>query len=290
MSNFVVGMRGCLVLAAFSAVVPAFSVAGNLLDASGFTNVGMVRGSLGGGSGVPISKRWILTAGHVVRSNAGAAATNLSFRTGSLAAGTNYNIVTAVPHPTDDIALVEVDTDLPGWYAADLGPVKANQTGLDIVGYGLTATYNSGNSWTIDNNSYGTRRRGKNVVSDNNFNANLGRQFNDWKRVYRYDFDGNGTDTYGDGGPVTGGDALGLSGDSGAPLFATSGRNISVFALHVGRYTLQGAGGSDFGTLGVGIRLSDYSQFINDTVVPEPGTMAVLGLGALAAIRRKRKK
>ncbi len=279
--------RNSLVLAMVFVAASSHAVMGNLHSAaSPWDNVGMVLTSGGSGSGVPITSRWLLTAGHVVRSGSGTVTGTgtTTFRLGSLSSGTNYSVDQIVAHPTDDVALVHVTSNLPGWYGMNLSTV-ANQTQFDIVGFGYTGSYSAG-VWTVNSSSYGTRRRGQNVVSNSfNFNENSG--FNRWNWTYRYDFDGDGVDFFNDGGPVSGGDATGLSGDSGGGMFA----NGSVFALHVGR-TAGSGGGTQFGTVGVGIRLSNYASFIQTTTgVPEPASMLALGLGAgVVAIRRRRAK
>ncbi|MBX3118843.1 MAG: trypsin-like serine protease [Fimbriimonadaceae bacterium] len=280
--------RNLFVFAMIAVAASSQAVMGNLLSAAApWDNVGMVLTSGGSGSGVPISSRWVLTAGHVVRSGSGTitGTGTTNFRLGSLSSGTNYAIDQIIPHATDDVALIRTTTNLPGWYGMNLNTV-ANQTQFDIVGFGITGTYNAG-TWTTTGGSYGTRRRGQNVVS-NTFNVGQNSGFNRWTQVYRYDFDGDGVDFFNDGGPVSGGDALGLSGDSGGGIF----ENGNVFALHVGRFGGSG-GGTQFGTIGVGIRLSHYSDFIRTTTgVPEPGTVAAVafGIGALAVRRRKRSK
>ncbi len=259
---------------------------GNLLDSSAYANgVGMVLADIGSGSGVSIGGNWILTAAHVIRTSGGTVSSpaNVTFRLGSIGTGTNYTVDQIVPHATDDIALIHVTTALPGFFNMNFN-VVADQTQFDIVGYGLTGSL-SGQTWTVDQNSYGTRRRGQNVVSNSNFDFGQTTGFNRWHVMYRYDFDGNNVDSFGDAGPVTGGDAVGLSGDSGGGLFA----NGSLFALHNGRQGgFGGANLDQWGTVGVGIRLSDYRGFINGTV-PEPMTIAALGLGTLALLRRKRR-
>ena len=101
--------------------------------------------------------------------------------------------------------------------------------------------------------------------------------------MYRYDFDGNGVDTFGDGGPVPGGDALGFSGDSGGGLFV----NGNVVGLHLGRPS----GSIQWGTVGVASQLSAYSQFIISTTgVPEPASMIAIGMGLGALVLRRRTK
>lgn len=278
--------RSLLVLSFTTIACSSHAVLGALLSTpSPWTNVGMVLTSGGNGSGVPISSRWILTAGHVVRSSSTGAVTNpatTNFRLGSLASGTNYGIDQIVPHPTDDLAAIHTTTDLPGFFGITLSTVP-NQSQIDIVGYGLTATYNAGTGqWSSVSGSYGTLRRGQNVVSNT---ADLGQTtgFNRWRFMYRYDFDGNGVDTFGDGGPIPGGDALGFSGDSGGGLFV----NGSVIGLHLGRPS----GSIQWGTVAVASQLSAYSQFIVSTTgVPEPATMLAIGTGIAAMAFRRRKK
>lgn len=260
----------------------SFAVFGTLLNAGGFIHTGLVTSGLGGGSGVAIASNWVLTAGHVVRdgtSGAVQAAGSVNFGEG-LTGGTSFAIAQVVVHPTDDIALIRTVNALPGFYNINFN-VQANQTAIDVVGYGLTANWN-GSSFVADSNSYGTRRRGGNVISNSNFDFNETTGFNRWHVMYRYDLDGNSVDSFGDGGPISGGDGMGLSGDSGCGIFNANGEVVS---LHLGRQ--GGFPSTNYGTVGVGIRLADYQSFIQSTV-PEPATASALALGAIAMLRRRR--
>jgi hypothetical protein len=74
-----------------------------------------------------------------------------------------------------------------------------------------------------------------------------------------------------------------LSGDPGA----TNQEKIDLIALQIPDHTvnmtywLQGAAGG---------RLGEGSTYVNFQAVPEPGTVAALGLGAIALLRKRRKK
>ncbi|MEO7453538.1 MAG: trypsin-like serine protease [Fimbriimonadales bacterium] len=200
-----------------------------------------------------IGDHWILTAKHVV---AGQSQMQIGFDNGVTA------ISDAIfPHPTDDVALVRFPNVLPGWHQVHWTQ-PAIGTQFDIVGYGWSGTWN-GTTWSYDN-TYGTKRFGSNNYSQT-FSGNLGGGIVGTFIVA--DFDGNGVDSFGDGGPVGGESTLGGL-DSGGGAFIVSGgapRLIGV-NIFVGGLT-GGPNAPQYGSIFGCLRISDYRIWV-DSIMP----------------------
>lgn len=104
----------------FSAVSPAshaLIVAGSAMPRpeNGFI------GSWNGSSGVPIARRWVVSAQHV-----GGVAPSAFIMQGS-----SYTADLVVRHPTDDLQLIRVVDDMPGWHglASLAGPITGSTSG-----------------------------------------------------------------------------------------------------------------------------------------------------------------
>src|SRR5438477_2939603 len=131
-----------------------------------------------------------------------------------LDSGLMYRSIRIFHHPTDDVSLVQVAETMPGWYDPYW---LTNQTGqtMEMVGYGVTGTL-SGTTWSYSG-SYGTKRRGQNHVAFTQV-LNFGGSPPINGDFIICDFDGNGIDTFGDGGPLAE-EATLAGGDSGGPSF-----------------------------------------------------------------------
>lgn len=203
-------------------------------------------------SSVAIGDHWIITARHVV---AGQTQMQMHFDN-----GVQVLSDAIFQHPTDDVALVRVPATLPGWYQVHWTQ-PPTQSVLDIVGYGWSGTWN-GTSWSYDN-IYGTKRHGRNVYSQT-LSGNLGGGIIGTFMVA--DFDGNGVDTYQDGGPITGEATLGGL-DSGGGAFIITGGVPRLAGVHVFVGSVGGPQAPQYGSVFGSLRLSDYRVWV-DSIMP----------------------
>jgi hypothetical protein len=218
---------------------------------------------------VAIGPYWLLTARHTVGSSGN---TGWKFKLDDYP--TEYQSVLIVRHPTDDIALVKVDQPLPGWYEPYTGTQDVGAIGT-LVGYGNTGVWN-GSSWSFTD-SYGTKRYGTNRMTFAQY-LNLG-SLQGFFLIG--DFDGNGVDTWGDGGPLQTEVTLG-GGDSGGPTFLLVNGRYQVIGIHSWIGSVSGGPqppqyGSVFGD----IRVSAYASFIQsnrDETVPVTDFEVLRGL------------
>lgn len=202
-------------------------------------------------SGVSVGDRWFLVPRHIVAGQGqGAVRFYLPDK------GTVYSSVAVWTHPTDDIALVRVDQDLPGWYGMRFTVDEVGQVAT-IVGYGDTGVFQN-DIWTYQYSR--ERRLGMNKLSAAQFlNVGNGIQGN-----FLYgDFDGPTKDQLGEGGPVAGESTLG-QGDSGAGIFLTGANGVPEVA-GIGSWVGSASGGPQppqYGSLWGAIRLSSYKAWI----------------------------
>lgn len=200
-----------------------------------------------------IGDHWVITAGHVAGSN-----TQVQF---VLDDGTRFDSIAIHKHPTDDIALIQFAETLPGWQQVhwDQPPIGSL---MEIIGYGRTGTLN-GTTWSFVT-GYGVKRRGRNVYSTT-FAGNLGGGIVGTFMVG--DFDGNGIDTFGDGGPVSDECTYGAGDSGGAVLIQQGGvwklAGINDFIGAVSGGPPPPQWGSIFGA----VRISDYRAWV-ETFMP----------------------
>ncbi len=254
----------------------------NQLDASVFDWVG--------NTGTVISPHFVVTARHT-----GGMGFSLN--------GTTYTAVQRYDHPTADIALLRFETPFAKYSLPYFGNVLGQVA--TFVGFGATATLRTEgeHAWTGYNNigAGGTRRAVMNRIEDIDPNGSVGGvptvlivadlDYHDPRTPLA-----NQVDTLGGGGAVEHEGGI-LGGDSGsAALLEVNGvwRSIGV-NVGVGSAVgpnLSGSEYSDFGDVFAATSLAAYEGWITDIApetVPEPATMAALGLGSLILMRRRRK-
>ncbi len=289
-------MRGI----AFTSIAVAFALPGTVVASTirhdvadsnytalgnSFASVGSVSMNGGGfGSGTLIGNNWILTAGHM-----GGNGSSGTFNVG----GNSYSFSNLIRHPNYpsngnyDFALAQLTTSVvnvaaSGYYA---GTGEVGMVGTS-VGYGAFGNGNTGATAGA-----GTKRGFTNVIdrldgallADFDSPTGTGNVLGSPSSATPTALEGNVT-----------------PGDSGGGLFVNFGSGEVLVGVTSFVWWVEGSSsfpsGQPYGRYGQGSGWADVSlasSWIQQTTgiapVPEPATMTVLGLGALALIRRKRK-
>jgi hypothetical protein len=202
----------------------------------------------------------------------------------------------------DDVAVIHMNTDAPD--TAKIYRMLAQDTVstgqlVTMVGYGTSGTGPDG--FTIAP-SFRIKRTGQNALDLFDLDDEQGFAGGP-QEVWYSDFDGDGQDVFcdffGTCTPILPNDKeTGLGGgDSGGPSFVLVGDEYYLFANNTCGGTLfEGQTEGGFGTFSCGIILSSYSDYLESAtdgriaIVPEPGSMALVGVAAAALLAARRRK
>lgn len=240
-----------------------------------FPYVGNIRGA----SGVVIAPHWVLSAKHVAN-NGGF----FNLDSGQYTPDYWINADGTNGRPATDLTLLH----FPGAFAGYYQPYFGNPVGqtMTMVGYGVSGTLRpDGWGYNITANSNTMRRAGQNKISKLELIPDF---VGDAVWMLWYDLDGNGYDTWGDGGPVNGIQeaALGI-GDSGGGMFILLNgqqRLVGICAFiddEVNPYAPANSPDPyyDFGDAGGGTALCMYADWIQSVIggpLINPSTVQVL--------------
>ena len=260
-------------------------------EAALYPMVGKVNGSGSNGSGVMLSDRWVLTAGHISQSKANGGG---FFNVG----GVDYAIASTILHPgystsgpaiSNDIALLYLSAPVAGFSGAEMfrfdQPASILGREATYVGHGFPGTGETGAQlqFPIELRAF------------TNLIEFYGDQYGLTTTSFVSDFDNpTGTSNRQDSNPnATRLEGAVAPGDSGGGVFVTVGgvRYLIGINSYSGAVS-QATSNSQYGGLSGAVDLQQFHSWIfantGISAVPEPSALLLCGLGSLLAFRRRR--
>jgi hypothetical protein len=252
--------------------------------AASYACVGKVAGTFYNGSGVVISDRWVLTAGHVSLFKNGG-----TFTVG----GANYLIDSVITHPsftltgpTYDVGLLHISTTISGASPAEMLHFGSTLAVLGMegvwVGHGLTGTGTTGAQSPLEFRAF------------TNMIDTLGGAYGLTNTAFVADFDnpdgtGNALGSVAKATPLEG---CVTPGDSGGGVFVMVDGRARLVGINSFTGGFVPGTNSKYGSISGAANLEQFHDWISVqtgiVIVPEPGVLLLFATGAVLLVRRRR--